>query len=178
MFSVPPPNRLHFLPDTVWSNAALDEVLLTCMANVGHRGGAALGRLSGVKKVAIKNILREPWHLDPAAHPADARSTSFIQCGLTLNVCQDLAVLSIPSINADKSMGHSVQYLGEGSRKSTEDIKGRLDHSFVGRSREERVVVLDNYGAKIGCFQRAVRLVELFVRTDGLLLPPSDPSIV
>lgn len=66
------------------------------------------------------------------------------------------------------------------SAKSWENLEDL--HENLGGSGESwschgkgRTMVFDNFGAKVGCFERAVGLVSLLAGTDGMLLAPVPP---
>ena len=83
----------------------------------------------------------------------------------------ELAAASLSAISGDSTLGTVLEC--DGNSKSAERSLGDKD-SPPGHYRHGETTVLDNYGAKIGCLERAVRLVALLVGTDCILLAPQS----
>lgn len=166
------------VPARVSLPTALDEVVSTCMANVGLSGAVALHRLSSVKQNARSHFSRKRLHRDLTVHPPVTASGGQLACcpERGLGFCPGLAVVSVPETATKLSAGCLTECSG-----GEPECKGlSRPRGFMGRGgsvtrlrREGAAVVLDNYGAKVGCLKRAVAFVGLLAGAHGMLLPPS-----
>lgn len=165
------PNALHLPP-------ALDEVILSCMVNAGRASPDASQRLSAAKKAAVKHLLRRQGQTVTTSSrlPNGSDSTGFNPCPMW-GLVPELAVISVAAIDGGESSveGALVGFRDDwdGNSKVLETLQGSLDHlPLEGYCQQRRSLVLDNYGSKIGCFERAVGLVSLLTGTDSTLLAP------
>lgn len=146
------------------------------MANTGQSASSALQRLSIAKNTAQKHLLQHQRHSDLTAFPPGTNLGHLHQFCLRWGFCQDLAVVSISEV-IDDTLAQSSREQPEGSSKSNiGSCVPLLDCQviFCGVGG----LVLDNYGAKVGCLERAIRLVGLLAGTDGMLVPSPLPDRV
>lgn len=89
----------------------------------------------------------------------------------------ELAVISVAAIDGESSVEGALVGLGDkwdGNSNLLESLPGSLDSlPLEGYCQQRRSFVLDNYGSKIGCIERALGLVSLLTGTDGTLLAPA-----
>lgn len=89
----------------------------------------------------------------------------------------ELAVISVAAIDCESSVEGALVGLGDdwdGNINLLERLQGSLDSlPLESYCQQRRPFVLDNYGSKIGCIERAIGLVSLLAGSDGTLLAPA-----
>lgn len=176
--------------------------MLTCLKNAGHTGTAALCRLGSFKAKAVKLLTQRALQQEGITAGGAASSICFYSTEATpellaelLSLKLDLAVIALPDkiniASPDDCESHrtiaypsfskqaSPRNIGDGGRRprlgdrssESDGIRFPAGNMTEGAS-SKMTTVVDNFGAKVACFERAVGMAGLLASTDGILLPP------